>query len=291
MNQLSTRHRALPRELVFTILACLASMTSVAAHEFWIVPSSFTPETGERVAIEFRVGEHWTGDAVPRNSDKIARFVALHADGREESVLGIEAKSPAGFMRSNQPELMWLGYESRPTPIELAAEKFESYLAAEGLEHVIEARKQRGASGTKGREIYSRSVKSLLRVGAPAQLGAQATASDRSGIDRRLGLPLEILVEQNPYEMNPGDKLAVRVEFEGKPLTNALVGCASRTDAIHDQRARTDKDGRVVLTLDHSDAWLVRVVHMIPASADEHADWRSYWASLTFELPERAKRP
>jgi len=29
--------------------------------------------------------------------------------------------------------------------------------------------------------------------------------------------------------------------------------------------------------------WLVKAVHMVPAPAGSDADWRSFWASLTFE--------
>jgi hypothetical protein len=31
--------------------------------------------------------------------------------------------------------------------------------------------------------------------------------------------------------------------------------------------------------------WLVKAVHMIEAPAGSNADWLSYWASLTFEMP------
>jgi len=34
--------------------------------------------------------------------------------------------------------------------------------------------------------------------------------------------------------------------------------------------------------------WLVKAVHMIPLPKDGDADWESFWASLTFELPAQA---
>ena len=49
--------------------------------------------------------------------------------------------------------------------------------------------------------------------------------------------------------------------------------------------ARTDSDGRVHLTLKQGGMWLVKAVHMVPAPVGANADWQSYWASLTFELP------
>jgi uncharacterized GH25 family protein len=52
--------------------------------------------------------------------------------------------------------------------------------------------------------------------------------------------------------------------------------------------ARTDKDGRVRFELRPGGMWLVKAVHMIPATpsnaAGSNAEWQSYWASLTFEM-------
>jgi hypothetical protein len=31
--------------------------------------------------------------------------------------------------------------------------------------------------------------------------------------------------------------------------------------------------------------WLVKSVHMVPAPAGANAEWASFWASLTFEMP------
>ena len=49
--------------------------------------------------------------------------------------------------------------------------------------------------------------------------------------------------------------------------------------------ARTDNDGRVRFRLPADGMWLVKAVHMIPAPAGANAEWASFWASLTFELP------
>jgi len=35
--------------------------------------------------------------------------------------------------------------------------------------------------------------------------------------------------------------------------------------------------------------WLIKAVHMVPAPADSHADWASYWASLTFEMRKNSQ--
>ena len=102
--------------------AILVALTTVAlAHDFWIRPSQFQADKNARLSIDLRVGEHLIGDPVSRNADKLARFVAVHASGREEAIVGIDGRAPAGFVRASEPGLLWIGYESNTTPIELAA--------------------------------------------------------------------------------------------------------------------------------------------------------------------------
>jgi len=36
--------------------------------------------------------------------------------------------------------------------------------------------------------------------------------------------------------------------------------------------------------LRHDGMWLIKAVLMVPAPPDAHAEWASFWASLTFEM-------
>ena len=40
----------------------------------------------------------------------------------------------------------------------------------------------------------------------------------------------------------------------------------------------------MLFRLPKSGAWLIKAVHMVPASRESGADWASQWASLTFEV-------
>src|SRR5262249_42062244 len=153
-------------------------------------------------------------------------------------------------------------------------EKFSQYLKEEGLDGIAEARARRGQTGG-AREIFSRCAKSLISSGPAAK-----TAGDRS-----LGFTLELLAERNPYGMSAGQELPVRVTYEGRPLVGALVVAMNRVNPMDKLTARSDRDGRVRFRLSRDGRWLIKAVHMIEAPADSGADWASYWASLTFELP------
>lgn len=266
------------RSLILALFFALCIQSSFA-HDFWIEASNYRPLVKERVSFDLKVGEHFVGDSVERNGARIERFVAVDSLGKSETIVGIDRRAPAGLWVPKAPGLFSIGYESSVIAIELEAEKFEHYLAAEGLEHVIAARKESGDSRKKGREIYARSVKSLLWVAQNAQDPVPTT-----GFDTRIGLPLELVPEQNPYTLKVGDEWTLRVYFDGKPLAGALLGCLPQAAPETEVRVRSDAEGRVRFKITHTGPVLARVCWMVAAPTESGSDWQSTWSSLSFEV-------
>ena len=63
------------RATAFAAAALLAA--PLAAHDFWIEPSSFRPEVGSVVGIQLVVGQKFRGEPLPRNPALIAKFVLI----------------------------------------------------------------------------------------------------------------------------------------------------------------------------------------------------------------------
>ncbi|HKI04249.1 MAG TPA: DUF4198 domain-containing protein [Thermoanaerobaculia bacterium] len=248
---------------------------ALQAHDFWIEPSAFTPALGQRISVRLRVGEGFRGDPVPRDPQRIERFAALGAAG-EVAIAGVPNSDPAGFLALNAPGLHLLVYDSDHASVELEGKKFEEYLGLEGLEAISALRARRGQTAAPVKEIYSRCAKSLVAVGKSAK---------SAGYDRSLGLPLELVPEANPYSLDGGGDLAVRLDYGGKPLAGALVMALQRDRPEPRIAVRSDSRGRVKLRLDRPGVWLIKAVHMVPAPKESGADWESFWASLTFEVP------
>jgi uncharacterized GH25 family protein len=246
----------------------------VFAHDFWIEPSTFRPAVGSTLGVGLVVGQRFRGDALPRNPAMIARFVLVTGAG-ETPIGGRAADEPAGSVRIDQSGLDLIAYRSLESPVSLEAAKFEDYLKEEGLEAVTAARARSGDSQKPSRELFSRSAKSLVAAGG----------SGTTGYDRVLGLTLELVPEKNPYDMKGGDELPVRLLYEGKPLSGALVVALAYDDPEKKIAQRSDSNGRVTLRLPKEGVWLVKAVHMAPVAGNPNADWRSIWASLTFEIP------
>ncbi|HSG38336.1 MAG TPA: DUF4198 domain-containing protein [Thermoanaerobaculia bacterium] len=264
------------RILFSMLLIGLVAAPAARAHDFWIEPSSFTPASGQRVAVRLRVGDHFPGDSFPRNAARIERFAIL-GGGAEADVPGVDGIDPAGYLVTGRPGLYQIVYDSRHASIELSGEKFEKHLAEQGLERISAIRKKDGESASAAKEIYSRSVKALVAAGeGPAE-----------GYDHPAGLPLELIPEQNPFLLAPGNELPLRLLYQGKPLAGAWVEARNPRQPEETVSGRTDGEGRVRLRLASGGPWLVKSVHMVPAPKESGADWESFWASLTFETAGR----
>jgi hypothetical protein len=267
-----------------TACGAFALAARLAAHDFWIEPSTFRPVPGAEVFVSLRVGQDFRGDPVPRKPALIERF-ALVGEGGDVEIDGLPGADPAGSFAAPAPGLVWIAYRSLRTPITLEADRFEKYLVEEGLEHVSKERARRGESGKPGREVYSRSVKSLLVSAAEGASGAAGTvAPDAKVFGRPLGLALEIVSGADPRRAVPG-KLPVKILWNGEPAEGLLVVAMNQASPDRKVRARTDARGGATLDLPEAGVWLVKSVRMGPAPAGVDAEWESVWTSLTFEAP------
>lgn len=258
-----------------SLLAALAALggVSLSAHDMWIEPATFLPDSGQIVALKLRVGQDLLGDPLPLNPALVNQFVVQDAAGRRP-VIGRNGGDPAGLVRVAGNGVLVIGYSSHPSALEQPADKFNQYLKEEGLEAIAALRARRNETGAKARELFSRCAKSLVLAGSPG---------DAPG-DRALGFTLELVAERNPYALRPGQDLPVRLTYENHPLPGALVVAINRLNPSEKLSARTDSEGRVRFRLRRDGMWLVKAVHMVPAAAGAKADWASFWASLTFEL-------
>ncbi len=259
----------------------LLSIT-VFAHDFWIEPSSFRPLPDALVDIKLLVGNPFQGEAEKRDSTRIVKFVIINAK-EEKPVLGFDGKDPVGYLRLHDPGLYLIGYRSTGQKNVLEPGEFEKYLKLYGLEKIIAERARRNESQKPGREIFSRCAKSMILVP-----GDTAAAVE---YDRLLGFTVELAPVKNPYRLKPGDQLPVRILYNGKGITDVLVVAANRNAPEKMVKKRSDKEGLVKFDLTGKGDWLITAVHMVPASDETHADWESFWASLSFEIGNDSQTP
>jgi uncharacterized GH25 family protein len=266
------------RRLARLVVTGLALMgVPLAAHDMWIEPATFFPQSGQIVSLRLRVGQDLLGDPLLLDPSLVNQFVVSDGDG-VRPVVRRDGRDPAGLVRLTTPGVHVIGYRSNPSTIEIPADTFNQYLKEEGLDAVSAQRARRNETRAPAREIFSRCAKSLVFSGAAA--AAQG--------DRPLGFTLELVAERNPYGLRADQDLPVRLTYESRPLGGALVIAINRLNLADKMSARTDADGRVRFKLRQDGMWLIKAVHMVPAPPDAHAEWASFWASLTFEMRNRS---
>ncbi len=255
--------------LIALALAALAAR----AHDFWIWPKTFRPAPGSRVTLAAGVGEDFPKFTNPVTLDRIEGlrlFAPGGAAAQPLTALEFGIGAPGAYM---------LALAVQQRFIELKPDDFRRYVTGEEFAHVLRARKESGQEDRPGREIYSRYSKLLVQAGA----------GDDRALTRLVGHELEIVPEKNPARLAllAGGDFPVRVLFRGKPLAGARVSAAPEGGLAgkggHDFPvvARTGANGRAVLRLTRPGPWYARMIHMIPHSGAD-ADWRSFFATLTF---------
>ena len=182
--------------------------------------------------------------------------------------------------RAGDPGTYVIGLSTKPKILTLSAKDFIEYLKHDGVLDTL-ASFEKQSKLTQVRERYSKHVRAIVQVG------------DKKTADfaKPLGYPVEILLEQNPYDLKTGSELRFRVLFQGKPVANQFVKASY--DGFHGHDAsgahinahelRTDKDGRAKLTLDKKGLWYISLIHMQQIK-DPAADYESNWATATFAV-------
>ncbi|TPG66726.1 DUF4198 domain-containing protein [Hymenobacter nivis] len=273
----------------FLTLAPLLALASAGlAHEFWLQPTRFRLAPGETVYVRPLVGAGFQGAPWGNRTSKILAFARYGSAPADSTNLAPPpGGAPADTFRTAvafaRPGTHLVVLRSNLAFIELPAAQFTAYLREEGLELALRRRQERGQQAQPGREAYRRCAKALVQV------GLLAPAAD-TAYRRVLGLPFELVPEQNPYRLAPGAALTVRVLRAGQPARGALVqvweaqpgGLPAKHFTTH-----ANQNGRLLLRLSGPGPYLVATVDAAeaPPALRARADWLTTWASLAFAGP------
>lgn len=257
------------------MLAC----GTLLAHDLYLRPLPFQPKPGQTIRVEYHNGDNFPMSDVATKIERLREMELRSANGRTPFTnFRIEgAATVADVLAPQSAGTFWLVSRTQPNFIELAPAKFEDYLAHKGLHSIVEWRKNHGEAAKPGREIYSKYVKALGYV--------ESSAGD---ISKPLGLAIEIVPLANPYAIAAGDHLPIRVLVRGKaqPGVAVEISHANGAKVSLERAVVTDAKGEASIPVGGAGLWKLHTIFMERRDGKD-ADWESYWASLTFELPDR----
>jgi uncharacterized GH25 family protein len=266
------------KKIILSIML-LAFLQSGLAHEFWLMPARFRVKAGEKVNVKLLVGENFRGEDWGKKRERTLQVT--HWGGKAKTDLTAQAtQSDANdlMVEFKSPGTHLVAMQSKNSFIELEGDKFDAYLKEDGIDNILALRTKNGQANQKARELYQRCAKTLVQVGG----------KDDNTYQLVTGMPLEIVPLDNPYQLKAGDRLRVRVLFEGKPLADHSVRTWHKTGqpegTTQTGQLRTDANGEAALVLSAKGFWMVSLVRMVPNPQTSQSDYQSYWGSLTFEL-------
>ena len=253
----------------------LAGVASpVRAHDTWLLPAQARVQPGASVSLGMTSGMEFPKDDSAIAANRVGRS-GVRLGGTErpfarqeegEHSLRLAAELP-------RPGIATAWIELEPRTIDLTPDDVAHYLEEIGAPAAVLAGWQAMPEPRRWRESYRKHVKTFVRVGDGA--------SDRSWAEP-VGSPLELVPEQDPTALRPGDQLTVRLLRGGAPAPGLGVAMvrAGETAAVHRQ---TGADGRASFALEHDGWYLVRATDVRPAT-DKNLDWESDFATLTLEV-------
>jgi uncharacterized GH25 family protein len=243
------------------------------AHEFWMRPKKFRYTVGEEAKIDFVVGENFNGEPWDLNVHKVEKMELITSTGKRDLTSAVKSTKGNNLtykMAAQGTHLFTL--RSNTASIDLEAEKFNAYLTEDGIDNIIQRRKERNETALGVKEHYQRFSKLLLQSG---------TTMDEV-YKRNVGFPIEIIPETNPYRLASGDYLGCKVLYQNKPLAHQLVKVWSIVgNRTFVQNMYTENDGTIKFPVSSVGPWMVSTVTMEP-SDKEGVDYESMWASLVF---------
>lgn len=262
------------------VLALLVLLGAAAAysHDLFLKPYRYFVDPDSEVRIRVLNGTFTSSEgAVART--RLRDLSLVSPEGRE--TLDTTNWMPLGdtsvlSMKVGKSGTYVVGASTIPRSIRLSAKDFNGYLASDGLDDVLAARRRDRQLEVAAHEEYSKHVKTVLQVG-------KQRSADFAHV---FGYPAELVPLDNPYSLQRGRLLRVRALLDRAPIANQLVIAGGRTRQgrrFAERKVRTDADGVARIPLATSGYWYIKFIHMVPIARDS-LNYESKWATLTFEV-------
>ena len=213
------------------IIFALVAFVLFSSHVMYLKLDSYFLEPNTSASIQLFNGTFAKSEnSIDRNRMIDASLVGNGERIKVKETQWTEKESVTLLNFTTGEEGTWIaGISTAPKSIEMDADAFNTYLEHEGILDMLTWRRENNASEEEAVEKYSKHVKTIFQVG------------DKRSDDwqKVLEYPIEFIPLNNPYDLNTGDSLRVKLLLNGEPLANQLV--YANYKALAD--AHTHEDG------------------------------------------------
>ena len=220
---------------IFIIFSLLTATLFLAANEFWLQPERFKCRRGETINIRFQVGKNFVGDNWKGNSTRINTLNLYLNDAKDDLTEQLSKQTGDSIQLAMFDEgTAMITFNSLNTFVKIEARRFNDYLKEDGLYNALSDREKNNETNEAGRELYQRSVKTLIQVGKKTN----------DCFKQITGLPLDIIPLSNPYLLKNNQLLITKILFNNKPLANYDIRVWHRIRNItQQQQLKTNSKG------------------------------------------------
>jgi hypothetical protein len=260
------------------VAAVTVALSTVGAHDFFLVPGSYPFATGSDAEILAHSSSRFPTSAGAVAVARVAKAVIVGAEG-EAPITNLVIRGNSLVLRT-RPErsgqhivaVDLVSRSARQTPAELLR-----WLTLEGAADASQRIER--TSALKGLDSITRTdakrAKTIVEVG-------------RNGprvFSRKVGQTIEFIPLSDPADLKPGDSLRARVEYKGAPVPGISVHASVPAPDDTTQKAEpdlhllTNSAGIVSVPIRKRGLWLIRTIHVVEAN---RGAWETHWASLVF---------
>ena len=235
------------KRMLLGVLLVLLAACSVLAHDTWI-----DKQNGELLVLRGHGGK-----AEAYDSSLVKEAKGLDAKGHAVEVQIKKNKENAALLTKGDPAIAGALYDSGYWLKTTDGWKKATKREGKGKYNIVESLKSKQ---------YCKNF--------------QATCSESS---KPMGQRFEVIPQKDPMSAKVGDKLAIKVLFDGKPVEGAIINVGGgHGDAKN--LLKTDKSGMANVTIEKAGLQLIKAGHKIPLKDDPDADVLSLASTVTFTV-------
>ncbi|MGH9946099.1 MAG: DUF4198 domain-containing protein [Pyrinomonadaceae bacterium] len=265
------------KQTIFGLFLSLVLVASLFAHDLFLKTDSFFLQPNSKFTVKVMNGTFLASEGAV----SFARLndVSVVSDGKRTHPVEADftKDETTAFLNltTGAAGTYVVGLSTKPREIALKAADFNEYLREDGLPDTLEERRKTGELEKDAKERYAKHVKAILQVGT-------RRSDDYKSV---LGYSVELVPQQNPYNLKKGMSIDILCLKDGKPLTNQVVlaGREHNGKLVSVPELRSDDEGMIKVRLDGVGKWYVKFINMTKL-ADPALNYESKWTTLTFEI-------
>lgn len=236
------------KRVALAVVVTLIAGQSVLAHDTWI-----ERRNGQLVVLRGHGGEVEAYDATLVKEPK-----ALDAKGQAVETEIVKNRENASLSPKGKPVMIGALYDSGYWLKTTDGWKKATKREGKGKYEIVESLKSK------------QWCKGLLAASAENA--------------KPVGQSFEVVPQKDPMTLKVGDKLLIKVIFDGKPVTGAIITTGGGHASDSKNPLKTDHEGMASVTIEKAGLQMVKAEHRVPVKDDPDADVLHLASTITFEI-------